>query len=112
MGLAVLFFFAVDADLGPRDGLQPGPRDLLLAIDADPVGACFDSLKGDLDRAEQLGVGLFELDADLFFVGGSGAIGKVSVPIRVGLLVDNRPPHRLLELIFLARKGFLVLGQF
>ena len=80
---AVLFFLTVEANLGPGHGLQPGRRDLLLAVDADPVGACFDSLKGDLDRAEQLGVGLFELDADFFFVGRSGAIGEVSVPIRV-----------------------------
>lgn len=108
-GSLVLFFLAIDADLGPGNGLQANRGDLLFAIDTSPESTGFYPLKRILDSPQQLSIGLLEVYVDLLLVRRRGAVGEVAVTIGARAARQHAGTNRFLELGFFTQKGFLVL---
>lgn len=108
-GSLVLFFLAIDADLGPGNGLQANRSDLLFAIDANSESTGFYPLNSILDGPQQLCIGLFEVYVDLLLVRRRGTVCEVSVTIGARAARQRAGTNRFFELGFLTQEGFLVL---
>src|SRR5687767_2990540 len=75
----VLLLLACDTHPRPGNGLETRRRDAVPAVPADAVGADFHPLKRLLNRLEDLGVGLLQLEGDVHLVVAAGLIGQIAL---------------------------------
>src|SRR6187200_1865968 len=87
-----LLFFATDADAGPRDCRQPCLGDGLAAVAAHAVDALIDALQRFIDRLENFGIRLFQLQLNVNFIVATGLVGHIALTTGVVL---HRPLQRL-----------------
>src|SRR5687767_6604481 len=87
-----LFFLATLAGPRPWDRVQPRFGDRLATLAADAVRPLLDAAERTLDRLQDLGVGLFELELNMDFVVAGRLVGHVALPAGIVL---HRPLQRL-----------------
>src|SRR5215208_354249 len=86
-----LFFLAADAGARPWNRGQPRLRDRLAAVAADSVAAVVDASQRAVDGLQDLGVGLFQFELDVYFVVPARLIGHVALAPGI---VFHRPLQR------------------